>query len=110
MSEPHWETAEKVETANVDVREIRDLLEEIRRQNTLLKRYLFVFGAALALLLLMQFPVVSRIIEIVLVVSIVLAILLTAPVWSRGIAYVLDRLPWMGAWSTESRSSRKRDL
>jgi len=77
--------------------EIRALLEEIRKQNQLLKRYLFVFGAGLAVLLLMQFDVikyvVQQILSYVIIVSVVLAVLLTAPFWSQMVLYITDRIP-----------------
>jgi len=77
--------------------EIRALLEEIRKQNQLLKRYLFVFGAGLAVLLLMQFEVIKYVVQQVLfyaiTVSIVLAVLLTAPFWSKLVLYLTDRIP-----------------
>ncbi|HVW03344.1 MAG TPA: hypothetical protein VHB77_23475 [Planctomycetaceae bacterium] len=75
-------------------REIRDLLEEIKHQNVLLRRYLFVYGLALSLLLLMQIPGIAQILQIVIVAIIVVVILLTAPVWSKLVSYLTDRLPW----------------
>lgn len=81
-----------------ETREIRELLQEIRRQNQWLRRYLFVFGAALALLLLLQFDDIAgflgEMLKIALVVAIVLAILLTAPFWSKAVVYLTDRIPW----------------
>ena len=74
--------------------EIRILLEEIRKQNLLLKRYLFVFGAGLALLLLMQFETIKNIINYAVIVIVVMAVLLTAPLWSQVIVNVTDRIPW----------------
>lgn len=74
--------------------EIRVLLEEIRKQNLLLKRYLFVFGAGLALLLLMQFETIKNIVNYAVIVIVVMAVLLTAPLWSQVIVNVTDRIPW----------------
>ncbi|MES2791151.1 MAG: hypothetical protein V4719_16170 [Planctomycetota bacterium] len=74
--------------------EIRALLEEIRKQNLLLKRYLFLFGSGLALLLLMQFEAIKNIINYAVIVIVVLAVLLTAPLWSQIIVSVTDRIPW----------------
>ena len=74
--------------------EIRALLEEIRKQNLLLKRYLFIFGSGLALLLLMQFEAIKNIINYAVIVIVVLAVLLTAPLWSQIIVSVTDRIPW----------------
>lgn len=79
-------------------REIRDLLDEIRKQNQLMKRYLFVFGAALAVLLLLQFDVIKSVLNYAMVAAIVLAILLTAPVWSQFIASVTDKIPGFPKW------------
>ncbi len=74
--------------------EIRVLLEEIRKQNLLLKRYLFLFGAGLALLLLLQFESIKSILNYVVIVTVVMAILLSAPLWSQIIVSVTDRIPW----------------
>jgi hypothetical protein len=74
--------------------EIRVLLEEIRKQNLLLKRYLFIFGSGLALLLLMQFETIKSILNYAIIVIIVLAVLLSAPLWSQIIVNVTDRIPW----------------
>lgn len=74
--------------------EIRDLLREIKRQNLIFKRYLFVFGAGLAVLLLMQFEVFQQIFSYAIIVCIVMAVLLTAPLWSQAIVYLTDRIPW----------------
>ena len=79
-------------------REIRDLLEELKQQNVLLRRYLFfygfIYGVALALLLLLQIPGIAQVLQIVIVAVIVVVILLTAPVWSKLVVYITDRLPW----------------
>jgi hypothetical protein len=74
--------------------EIRALLEEIRKQNLLLKRYLFIFGTGLALLLLMQFETIKSIMEYAIIVIIVMAVLLSAPLWSQVIVSITDRIPW----------------
>ncbi len=74
--------------------EIRTLLEEIRKQNLLLKRYLFLFGSGLALLLLLQFTWIKEVLNYVVIVAIVMAVLLTAPLWSQVIVSVTDRIPW----------------
>lgn len=76
------------------VREIRDLLLEIRKQNTLMKRYQFVFGAGLAVSILIQFEVITQILSYAVVVAVVMAILLTAPLWSQLIVYLTDKIPW----------------
>lgn len=74
--------------------EIRDLLDIIRKQNILLKRYIFVLGGGIVLLLLMQSPVFSVIINYAVIVAIVMVVLLTAPMWSQLIASLTDRIPW----------------
>ena len=74
--------------------EIRILLEEIRKQNLLMKRYLFLFGSGLALLLLLQFTWIKEVLNYVVIVAIVMAVLLTAPLWSQVIVSVTDRIPW----------------
>lgn len=74
--------------------ELRQLVEEMRRQNLLLRRYLFLFGAGLAVLLILQLEIARSILNYLLVTAVVLAVLLTAPWWSRVIVYVTDRIPW----------------
>lgn len=74
--------------------EIRALLEEIRKQNLLLKRYLFIFGAGLALMLLLQFDWIKEILNYAIIVVIVMAVLLTAPLWSQIVVSLTDRIPW----------------
>ena len=74
--------------------EIRVLLEEIRKQNLLLKRYLFIFGTGLALLLLMQFETIKNILNYAVIVIIVMAVLLSAPLWSQIVVNITDRIPW----------------
>ena len=74
--------------------EIRVLLEEIRKQNLLLKRYLFLFGAGLALMLLLQFDWIKEILNYAVIVVIVMAVLLSAPLWSQIIVNLTDRIPW----------------
>ena len=74
--------------------ELRQLVEEMRRQNLLLRRYLFLFGAGLAVLLILQLEIAKSILNYVLVTAVVLAVLLTAPWWSRLIVYLTDRIPW----------------
>ena len=76
------------------VREIRDLLQEIRKQNTQMKRYQFIFGAGLAVSILIQFEVITQILSYAVVVAVVMAILLTAPLWSQLIVYLTDKIPW----------------
>ena len=79
-------------------RELRDLLVEIKRQNVQLQRYLFfygfMFGVALALLLLLQIPGIAQVLQVMIVAVIVVVILLTAPIWSKLVTYLTDRLPW----------------
>lgn len=91
--------------------EIRMLLEEIRKQNQLLKRYLFVFGAGLSILLLMQFEVIKYIVQQILsyaiIVCIVLAVLLTAPFWSQLVIYITDRLPGFAKRNGHDGSHRR---
>lgn len=74
--------------------ELRQLVDEMRRQNLLLRRYLFLFGAGLAVLLILQLEIAQSILNYLLVTAIVLAVLLTAPWWSRIIVYLTDRIPW----------------
>lgn len=74
--------------------ELRQLVEEMRRQNLLLRRYLFLFGAGLAVLLILQLDIARSILNYLLVTAVVIAVLLTAPWWSRLIVYLTDRIPW----------------
>lgn len=84
-----------------DLEEIRSLLIEIQKQNLLLKRYLYALGIALAILLLIQFfPSIITLIQVVVVVVLISIVLLTAPVWSRFMEQITDRLPWTSKWST----------
>jgi len=87
-------------------REIRDLLAEIRKQNQLMKRYLFVFGCALAVLLLLQFEVIKNVLNYAMIAAIVLAILLTAPVWSQLIVAVTERIPGFPKWFGNEKSGK----
>jgi hypothetical protein len=83
------------------LREILDLLEQIKKQNVVLRRYLYFYGVALALLLLLQyFPVVAQILQIALIVGLVAAVLLTAPFWSKFVVQVTDRIPWFSRTSS----------
>ncbi len=83
---------------SLNAQTVHELLLEIRQQNLWMRRYLFVFGAALALLLMMQFPTIlsllQQVLQIVVVVAIVLAVLLTAPMWSKLVGALTDRIPW----------------
>lgn len=74
--------------------DIRDLLEDIRRQNIILRRYILVLGVGVGLLLLMQSPMFSTIINYAVIVIIVVAVLLTAPMWSQFVVSMTDRIPW----------------
>lgn len=85
--------------------EIRDLLEIIRKQNILLKRYIFVLGGGIVLLLLMQSPVFSVIINYAVIVAIVMVVLLTAPMWSQVIASLTDRISWYPKKKPDRRDS-----
>ena len=74
--------------------DIRALLEDLRRQNIVLKRYICVLGGGVALLLLMQSTAISTIMNYGLIVIVVMAVLLTAPLWSQFVVGVTDRIPW----------------
>lgn len=76
----------------------------MRRQNLLLKRYLFLFGAGLAVLLVLQLDIAKLIFNYALVAAVVIAVLLTSPWWSRLIVYLTDRIPW---YPRNDSSSRK---
>lgn len=71
--------------------DIRELLVEIRNQNKIMKRYLFLFGASLAVLLILQIPAIQTIINYFLIVVLILAVLLTSPWWSRLITFVVSQ-------------------
>jgi hypothetical protein len=77
-------------------REILELLREIKQQNVVLRRYLYFYGIALALLMLLEFfPVVAQMLQIAVIVGLVAAVLLTAPFWSRFVVHLTDNLPWL---------------
>ena len=85
-----------------DLEEIRNLLKDIQKQNLVLKRYLYTVGIALAILLLIQFfPSIITLIQVVIVVVLVAAVLLTAPIWSRFMEQITDRIPWTSRWYTK---------
>ena len=86
-------------------REIRILLEEIRQQNIVLKRYICVLGGGLTLLILMQSQMISTIINYAVIVLIVMAVMLTAPMWSQLIVGITDRIPWYPKKKPERRDS-----
>jgi hypothetical protein len=91
--------------------DIHALLEEIRKQNRLLKQCLFVLGGGLGLYLLMLNPFtewfVKQIFGYAITVVIVLAVLLTAPFWVRFVIWITDRLP--GFPKSSATSSPRRD-
>jgi hypothetical protein len=90
--------------------DIHALLEEIRKQNRLLKQCLFILGASLGLYLLMLNPVtelvVRQIFGYAITVAIVLALLLTAPFWMRIILFVTDHIPGLPKSSGAERNRR----
>ncbi|MDB5388398.1 MAG: hypothetical protein JWM11_4044 [Planctomycetaceae bacterium] len=79
------------------LQDIHALLEEIRKQNRLLKQCLFVLASGLSLYLMMLNPFtewfVKQIFGYAITVAIVLAILLTAPWWMRLVLFITDRIP-----------------
>ena len=79
---------------NHSPQEIHDLLREIRQQNLILKRYICVLGGGITLLILMQSDMVSTIINYAVIVAIVVAVMLTAPMWSHLVVGVTDRISW----------------
>lgn len=81
------------------------MLEIIRKQNILLKRYICVLGGGIVLLLLMQSPVFSVIINYAVIVAIVMVVLLTAPMWSQVVASLTDRIPWYPKKKPDRRDS-----
>lgn len=87
--------------------ELRRLVEEMRRQNLLLRRYLFLFGAGLAVLLILQLEIAKSILNYMLVTAVVIAVLLTAPWWSRIIVYLTDRIPWYPKSSSPGVDSQR---
>ena len=74
--------------------EIRALLMEIQRQNVVQKRYLCILGGGLTLLLLMESGWITTIMNYAVIVIIVIAVMLTAPLWSQLIVAMANRLPW----------------
>lgn len=87
------------------LQDIRALLDEIRRQNIMLRRYICVVGTGVVLVILIQTELISTIIHYGIAVLIVLLILLTAPVWSPGIANLTDRIPWYPKKKKDRRDS-----
>ncbi len=85
--------------------DIRALLEDLRRQNIILKRYICVLGGGITLLLLMQSDMISTIMNYAVIVIIVMAVLLTAPMWSQFIVSVTDRIPWYPKKKNDRRDS-----
>lgn len=75
--------------------DLQAVVEEIRRQGILTRRYLFLIGAAIAVLLLLQLGIVKVILEYVIITAVILAVLLTAPLWSRWVVLITDRIPWL---------------
>jgi hypothetical protein len=86
-------------------REIRDLLEQILRQNIMLRRYICVLGAGVALSLLLQLDLINTVVQYAVIVAIIMAVLLTAPWWSQVIVGVTDRIPWYPKRRRDRRDS-----
>ena len=77
--------------------EIRALLLEIRRQNVMLKRYLYFLGVGLTLVLLFQLIQsgwITTLVNYAVIVVIVMVVMLTAPWWSQIVVRILERMPW----------------
>lgn len=87
------------------LQDIHILLDEIRRQNIMLRRYICVLGAGMVLMILMQAGLISTIINYGIAVLIVLAILLTAPLWSPMIVGLTDRISWYPKKKKDRRDS-----
>lgn len=85
--------------------DIRALLEDLRRQNIALKRYILILGAGILTLLLMQSPVISWIVNYAVIIIIVVAVLLSAPMWSQFVVGVTDRIPWYPKNKDDRRDS-----
>jgi hypothetical protein len=85
--------------------EIRELLREIRQQNIVLKRYICILAGGLTLLILMQTELIQTVISYAIIVLIVMAVLLTAPMWSQLVVGVTDRIPWYPKRKPDPRDS-----
>ena len=85
-----------------DIEEIRNLLREIQKENQLIRRYFYSVAVALAILLLVQFfPPLIKLIQAVVIAVVVAVVLFTAPVWSKFVEQVSDRIPWTSRWYTK---------
>lgn len=74
--------------------EIRALLIEIRKQNVVQTRYLSILGGILTLLLMIQLDLITTIVNYAVIVIIVMAVMLTAPMWSGVVVALTNRIPW----------------
>ena len=77
--------------------DIRALLIEIRRQNVMLKRYMYYLGVGLTLVLLFQLIQsgwITTLVNYAVIVIIVMVVMLTAPWWSQFVVRIMERMPW----------------
>jgi hypothetical protein len=86
--------------------ELHKLVLEVRRHNTIMRWYMFVHGAGLAILLLLQVPLVQSFLNYALTAAVIVAVLLTAPWWIKAAAFLAERLPWAPKGQTRSNAGR----